>query len=237
MSGRKTLVLGADSADLLLVVARTAGGRRDPEGLSLLAIAADTPDLRITPTPLLDGRPAAQLDLDAVAVAADRQIGPLHGAGPLLDGAIDRATAALCAESTGALEVLLALCCEQLRTRTQFGQPLARFQALQHRIADMTLALEQLKSLACLAAMAVDQADAPQRRRLVSAAKTLTAQLGRQQALAAIQLHGAMGMTAECRVGHYAKRLICNGQLFGDATHHLQRFAACPTTQATESTT
>lgn len=228
LNGRKSLVLGGDTADMLLVLARSASVRRDPQGLSLFAVDAGAPGLRVQPITLLDGRRAAQVDLRAVPVTADRLVGALHGALPLVEQAVDRAIAALCADSVGALDALLALSCEHLRSRQQFGVPLAKFQALQHRIADMVIALEQLKSMACVAAMAVDASDAHQRRRLVSAAKALTAQLGRQCGLWAIQLHGAMGMTDECRAGDYAKRLISNGQLFGDAAHHLQRFAAAP---------
>jgi pimeloyl-CoA dehydrogenase len=123
------------------------------------------------------------------------------------------------------MAALLDLTCEHLRTRRQFGAPLSRFQALQHQVADMAIALEQVKSMACAAAMALESADGTQRERLVSASKALVSQLGRRCALAAIQLHGAMGMTDECRAGHYAKRLIANGLLFGDASNHLQRFA------------
>jgi pimeloyl-CoA dehydrogenase len=226
LDGRKSLVLGGDRADGLLVVARTAGERRDRAGLSLFALQADAPGLTRRPVTLLDGRSAAQIDLRGVPVAAGQLIGPLHGALPFVERAVERANAALCAESAGALEALLALTCEHLKTRRQFGAPLARFQALQHRVADMAMALEQLKSMACVAAMALEAGDASERARLVSAAKALTAQLGRQCGLAAIQLHGAMGMTDECRVGHYAKRLIANGLLFGDAAFHLAAFDA-----------
>jgi pimeloyl-CoA dehydrogenase len=97
---------------------------------------------------------------------------------------------------------------------------------LQHRVADIAIALEQLKSRACAAAMAVQADELVQRRRLVSAAKVLASQKGREIGLAAIQLHGAMGMTDECRVGHYAKRLMVMGQTLGDAAWHLQRLAA-----------
>jgi len=232
LQGRKTLVLGGDVADLLLVAARTAGVDGASDGLSLFALDAGTPGLARQAFALLDGRGAAHLSLADVTVGDDRLIGPLGGAQPLLQRAVARANAALCAESAGALESLLALCCEQLRTRRQFGAALAKFQALQHPVADMAIALEQLKSMACVAAMALDGGDAAERERLVSAAKVLSAQLGRRSALAAIQLHGAMGMTDECRVGHYAKRLIVNSMLFGDAAHHLGCFAAHRTTQA-----
>lgn len=226
LSGRKTLVLGGDEADLLLVLARTEGERRDRTGLSLFAVDAHSPGLTRRPVTLLDGRRAAQIDLQGMAVEADRLVGPLHGALPWVERAVERAGAALCADSAGALEALLALTCEHLKTRRQFGAPLAKFQALQHRVADLAIALEQLKSMACVAAMALDSEDAAERARLVSAAQLLTAQLGRQCGLAAIQLHGAMGMTDECRAGHHAKRLIANGLLFGDAATHLARFDA-----------
>jgi pimeloyl-CoA dehydrogenase len=89
----------------------------------------------------------------------------------------------------------------------------------------MLIALEQCKSMACVAAMAVADGDPAQRRRLVSAAKVVIGQAGRQVGQWAIQMHGAMGMTDECRVGHYAKRLMVINQLFGDAAHHLGCFA------------
>jgi len=226
LNGRKTLVLQGDSADLLLVVARTAGTRRERAGLSLFAVDAGTPGLRVAGFDILDGNRAAHLDLHDVRLATDRLLGPLDGAWVLLDEAIDRVSAALCAEAAGALEALIERTAEHLRTRKQFGVPLAKFQVLQHRLADMVIGLEQVKSMACAAAMAVDSASPEQRSRILSAAKVLTGQVGRQVGMSAIQLHGAMGMTDECSAGHYAKRLMVINQLFGDVGHHLQRFAA-----------
>ncbi len=227
LDGHKSLVLHGDSAGLLLVVARSAGQRHDQSGLTLLAIDATTPGLRVQGFDTLDGGRAAHLELRAVRVTADRVVGTVDAAWPLIDAALDRANAALVADAAGAMEALLELCVEHLRTRKQFGAPLARFQVLQHRIADMLLAVEQAKSMACAAAMAVNAGDATQRARLVSAAKALVAPLARQAGLTAIQLHGAMGMTDECRVGHCAKRLLALNTLFGDAPFHLRRFAAC----------
>jgi pimeloyl-CoA dehydrogenase len=171
----------------------------------------------------LDGRRAAHVDLDAVTVPATRLLGEAGAAADAIEAAVDAGIAALCAEAAGAVEALLVHTADHLRTRKQFGAPLAKFQVLQHRVADLAMALEQLKSMACVAAMAVESGPPAQRRKLVSAAKVLASQLGRQAGLAAIQLHGAMGMTDECRVGHYAKRLIVIGQLFGDAAWHLRR--------------
>ena len=161
-------------------------------------------------------------------MSLDAVVGPAGAALPLLEKAIDRATAALCAEAAGAIDALITMTAEHLKTRHQFGAPLAKFQVLQHRVADMLIALEQVRSMACAAAMALDAPDAAQRRRLVSAAKAIAGQAGRQVGQAAIQLHGAMGMTDECRVGHYAKRLLVINQLFGDASHHLRRLAEQP---------
>ena len=225
LNGRKTLVLQGDTAGLLLVVARTAGDVADRSGLTVLAVDANAPGVQVQGFDTLDGRRAAHITFTEVAVDADRVLGTPGQASNAVEAALDAAIAALCAEAVGAVGALLAHTAEHLRTRKQFGAPLAKFQVLQHRMADMVIALEQLKSMACAAAMAVEAGDAAQRRRLVSAAKVLVSQQGRQIGLWAIQLHGAMGMTDECRVGHYAKRLIVIGQLFGDAAWHLQKVA------------
>jgi pimeloyl-CoA dehydrogenase len=228
VDGCKTLVLDGDRADAFVVVARTAGDDDDANGLTLLLVDATAPGVTIEPFDTLDGRRAAQVRLDGVAVAIDAVVGPAGAALPLLEKAIDRATAALCAEAAGAIDALITMTAEHLKTRHQFGAPLAKFQVLQHRMADMLIALEQVRSMACAAAMAIDAPDAAQRRRLVSAAKAIAGQCGRQAGQAAIQLHGAMGMTDECRVGHYAKRLLVINQLFGDASHHLHRLSEQP---------
>jgi pimeloyl-CoA dehydrogenase len=179
----------------------------------------------VRPFATLDGRRAAQVAFDGVSLRGDAVVGTAGAAFPLLDKALDRAAAALCAEAAGAIDALIGMTAEHLKSRRQFGAPLAKLQVLQHRMADMLIAFEQTRSMASAAAMAVDGADAAQRRRLVSAAKAIASQAGRQAGQWAIQLHGAMGMTDECRVGHYAKRLLVIGQLFGDASYHFDRLA------------
>lgn len=225
LHGRKTLVLHGDSAALLLVVARTSGAPGERAGLSVFAVDAATRGVQVRGFATLDGRRAAHVDFDAVTVPTTRLLGEAGAAADAIEAAIDAGIAALCAEAAGAVEALLVHTADHLRTRKQFGAPLAKFQVLQHRVADLAMTLEQLKSMACVAAMAVESGQPAQRRKLVSAAKVLASQLGRQAGLAAIQLHGAMGMTDECRVGHYAKRLIVIGQLFGDPAWHLRRVA------------
>ena len=230
LNGRKTLVLHGDTAGLLLVVARTADPASGPDGdrdwLTVFAVDADAPGVEVQGFDTLDGRRAAHVRFTNVAVGADRMLGAPGQAADAVEATLDAGIAALCAEAVGAVEALLGHTAEHLRTRKQFGAPLAKFQVLQHRLADMAIGLEQLKSMACAAAMAVQADEAVQRRRLVSAAKVLVSQQGRQIGLWAIQMHGAMGMTDECRVGHYAKRLMVIGQLFGDAGWHLQRVAS-----------
>ncbi len=228
INGRKTLVLDGVDADAFVVVARTAGEVTDAHGLALFVVDAKTSGVSIQGFPTLDGRRAAHVSFSDVLVDKDAVIGTAGDALALIEAAVDRATAALCAEATGALDALIELTAEHLKTRQQFGVPLAKFQVLQHRMADMLIALEQSKSMACAAAMAVDDGAPGERRRLVSAAKVIVGQAGRFVSQWAIQMHGAMGMTDECRVGHYAKRLLVINQLFGDASHHLLRFAHQP---------
>lgn len=219
LDGAKATVLDGTAAGLLLVLAATA------EGPTMFAVDGDAAGLTRRPLTLLDGRHAAHLAFDGVR--AERVGAPGTGA-TLAQRALDRAGAMLVAETTGTAEALVALTLEHLRTRRQFGKPLAAFQVLQHRVADHAIAIEQLKSMACIAALSLDLDDADARARGIAAARVLGAQLGRRLALDAIQLHGAMGMTEECAAARFAKRLLVNGALFGDATFHRQRFMALP---------
>lgn len=217
LDGAKSGVLDGAGAGLLLVLAQAA------EGPTLFAVEGDAVGLQRRPHRLIDGRQAAHLQLTAVRAEA---IGPVGGAAAPVAHALDRAGAMLVADTAGAADALLQLTLEHLRTRRQFGKPLASFQALQHRVADHAIALEQLKSMACVAALSLQAGDEATRVRGVSAARVLAAQCGRRLALDAIQLHGAMGVTEECAAARFAKRLLANGVLFGDAAFHRRRFAA-----------
>jgi pimeloyl-CoA dehydrogenase len=234
LNGRKTGVLQGDSADLLLVVARSGGEGAERHGLTVFAVDASAPGVLVRGFDTLDGRRAANVTLTNVALASDRVLGTPGKAADAVEAALDAAIAALCAEAVGVVDALMVHTAEHLRTRKQFGAPLAKFQVMQHRMADMAIALEQLKSMACAAAMAVDLGEPTLRRRLVSAAKVLVSQQGRQLGLSAIQMHGAMGMTDECRVSHYAKRLMVIGQLFGDSHWHLRSLAMVSRTPAAQ---
>lgn len=133
---------------------------------------------------------------------------------------------ALCAEAVGIMKAVNTATLEYTRSRKQFGQPIARFQVLQHRMADMFMQAEQATSMSYLAAIKCIDPDARERRRALSAAKVVIGQAGRFIAQQSIQLHGGMGMTDELMVSHHFKRLTAIDLTFGDADFHLQRFAA-----------
>jgi alkylation response protein AidB-like acyl-CoA dehydrogenase len=140
---------------------------------------------------------------------------------------VDFAGALLCAEAVGAMRSASDDTLEYLKTRKQFGVPIGAFQALQHRMVDMVIHLEQARSMAALACDALDRNLAPgDRRRLVSAARLRVAEACRHVAQESVQLHGGMGMTEELKVSHTFRRLTMLAQQFGDADFHLERLTA-----------
>ncbi len=221
LDGEKSFVPAAASAGLFVVSAADPAG-----GVSLFLVPAEAPGLLRRDTVTADARRASALRLDGVRVPRDALLGPVGGGWPLLEAAVDRMTAALCAEAVGAMDTLREATGEYLKTRRQFGQPLGSFQALQHRMADIYIACEESRSLLLLATLKLEAAERRERVRAVSAAKAWIGQLGRYVAHQAIQLHGAMGMCEEVAVGHYAKRLMAIDLLYGDAAFHRRRFAS-----------
>ncbi|HUH83562.1 MAG TPA: acyl-CoA dehydrogenase family protein [Stellaceae bacterium] len=225
LNGKKGVVLHGDSADRLIVSARSSGASRERKGLSLFIVDATAKGVSRRGYPTVDGLRAAEVTLDQVRVEGDALLGSLGEAYPVIEHAIDRAIAALAAEAVGIMETLNATTLDYLKTRKQFGVPIGSFQALQHRMADMVVEYEQARSMATLAALCADLADAQERRRVISAAKVQIGKSGRFVGQQAIQLHGGIGMTDEYSAGHYFKRLTMIDQTFGDADHHLDRFA------------
>ncbi|HUP91235.1 MAG TPA: acyl-CoA dehydrogenase family protein [Solimonas sp.] len=225
LNGGKTVVLHGAAAGKLLVSARTAGKPRDEQGVSLFLIDAKAPGVTLQDYATHDGQRAAELTLKDVKLGADALLGPADQALPLIERTLQRAIAALCAEAVGAMSALLEITTAYLKTRKQFGVPIGSFQALQHRTADMLMAAEAARSMAYLAAAKVDNDDALERRRAISAAKYLVGQAARQVGQQAVQLHGGIGVTDELNVGHYFKRLTMINVLFGDAEHHLGRYS------------
>lgn len=229
LSGAKTVVPGAPQATHLLVTARTGGGRRDPDGISLFLVpvdpAAPPTGLRVRRYRTIDDRHAADLELDGVRVPAHAQLGDEGRGWATLAPALDEAVAAVAAEAVGCMRKVLADTVEYTKRRRQFGQPVGSFQALQHRMVDMHIEVEQAVSAAYLATLRLDAAD-PERARAVSAAKVTVSRAARFVGQNAVQLHGGMGMTRELAVGHYFTRLTAIEYEYGPAGVHRARYAA-----------
>ena len=220
LDGTKSVVLGAPAAATFIVSART------PAGISLFLVDRDAPGLSLRPYQTIDGQRAAEVMLDGVAVDRDQMLGQDGAALPAIEHAVDIATAALCAEAVGCMQATFESTRDYLNTREQFGTKIGNFQALQHALVDIFIELEQSRSMAIVAGVHCDDADAAARRRAVSAAKVQIGKSGRIVGQTAIQLHGGMGMTEEMQIGHYFKRLTAIEQTFGDGDHHLARFQA-----------
>jgi len=229
LDGEKCVVLGAPLADQLVVSARTAGKTGEAKGISLFLVERKAAGLALKPYRTLDGLRAADVVLKGVKVGAEALIGAEGGALALIEEVTDFATALVCAEAVGAIKYANDATLEYLKTRKQFGVPIGTFQALQHRMVDMVISLEQARSMACLACSKVDhEKDSAERRRAVSAAKIRVSDACRHVSQEAVQLHGGMGMSEELKVSHTFRRLTMIALQFGDADHHLARFAAIP---------
>jgi len=226
LSGNKGLVLNAATADKIIIPARSSGKVRDPDGITLFLVEANKAGLSQRPYRTYDGMQASELTLDNVEVGDSDMIGARDRGLPILEEIIDRAIAALCAEATGAMDVLFNMTLSYLKERKQFKRALSDFQALQFRMADMYMSLENAKSMAFAATIAIEGDDPALRRREVAAAKVQINQsahlIGRQGA----QLHGAIAITDELAAAHYYKRLSAIELLFGNSDHHLGRFIA-----------
>jgi alkylation response protein AidB-like acyl-CoA dehydrogenase len=226
LEGHKGVVMHAGAADVLLVSARTSGEAGDAQGVSLFRVPRAAPNLVLDAYPTMDGQRAADIYLQGVEVPIGSRLGTEGGALAAIEAALDIGLAALCADAVGVMQALVDATVEYVRMRQQFGQPIGRFQALQHRIADMLIHLEQARSMSYLAALRCTAPDVSERRRALSAAKAVIGQASRFVGQQAVQLHGGMGMTDELRVSHWFKRLTAAQLMFGDSDTHLQRYAA-----------
>ena len=226
LNGEKIIVLHGNIADKIIVSVATAGALHDGQGMALFLVDAKTSGLNITGYRTIDSQRAANLHFDNVRVSADAMLGSSEDNLAIVEQVIDIATTALIAESVGAMEALQKSTLEYLKTRRQFGVPIGKFQALQHRMVDMLMYVEQSRSMAYLAAVKVQSNDVAERQRVVSAAKNAIGRYGRLIAQEAVQMHGGMGITDELSASHYFRRLTAIGATFGDADHHLSRFAA-----------
>lgn len=225
LNGSKRLVLHGDCADQLLVTARTAGERSDRDGIGLFMVDGRASGVTRRGYVLQDRTRAAQITFDEVRVESQAVIGDPGAALPLVEHVVDSAITALCAEAVGAMTRALDLTVEYLKLRKQFGQPIGKFQSLQHRAVDMLIMIELARSLAMYAAMNGELKDPLARGRAASAAKVQIGRSGQFVGSQGVQLHGGIGMTDAYPVGHFYRRLTVIELLFGDTSHHLAALA------------
>ena len=225
LDGRKGMVVHGDSADKLVVTARTGGERRDRRGIGVFVVDAGTQGVNRRGYRTADGQRAAEVELSGVRVDGGAVLGDPADGLPLVDRVVDEAIAALAAEAVGAMEVVHTMTVDYMKTRQQFGRPIGSFQALQHRAADMLVQLEQARSMAYFAAMSAEEPDPVERRKAMAAVKVQIGRSARFVGQQAIQLHGGIAMTMEYAAGHYFKRLTVNDATFGDADHHVRALA------------
>ena len=221
LDGAKSLVLHGDSAGKFIVSARLSGGQRDRDGLALFVVDAAAKGVSTRGYATVDGLRAAEVTLAGVRVDAGAAIGEPGKAYPLIERVVDTAIAALAAEAVGAMTAMHEQTVDYMKTRKQFGVTIGSFQALQHRAAEMLVALEQARSMAMLATMMAAEENVRERRQAISAAKVQIGRSARIVGHGAIQIHGGIGMTMEAKVGHYFKRVTTIDTTFGDADYHL----------------
>jgi pimeloyl-CoA dehydrogenase small subunit len=225
LDGAKSVVLHGDSAQRLVVSARTSGERDDPAGITLFILDAAANGVARRSYPMRDGTRAAEISMSGVEVGRDAVLGEVGAAFSVIERVVEAGIAATAAEAVGAMEAMQAMTLEYLKTRTQFGRPIGQNQALQHRATEMLMELERGRSMAMLAAMMVDEPDAAERAHNIAMAKVGVGQASKFVSQNAIQLHGGIGMTEEYAVGHYFRRCMVIEHTFGDTAHHLSRLA------------
>ncbi len=226
LSGHKSVVINGPNANFFIVSVRTSGEQRDETGVSLFIIPSDAKGLSRRDYPTVDGQRASELILDNVELDEASRLGEEGQGLNILQQAIDFATLAIGSEAVGCMEVLYKDTVEYCKNREQFGQPIGKFQVLQHRMVDMFMEHEQSKSLMFMAAMRWDEGYGAEAQKAVSAFKVQVGKSGKFVGQSAVQLHGGMGMTDELNVGHYFKRLTIIDTMFGNVDHHLKRFGS-----------
>ncbi|GAO70943.1 acyl-CoA dehydrogenase family protein [Comamonas sp. E6] len=226
LNGAKSVVAFGEKAGLLLVSARTAGGMFDTAGISLFLVDGNAAGIVKRGYSRMEGGRAAELTFENVQLAEDALLGAEGRGHAVLEHVQGFALLALAAEALGAMDVAKQNTLEYLQTRKQFGVVIGSFQALQHRMADLLLEVEQVRSTVINAADAIDNAQGTEREKMLSAAKYTVGSVGTLVAEESIQMHGGIGMTWELPLSHYAKRLVMIDHQFGDEDHHLARFMA-----------
>ncbi len=223
IDGEKCVVFNGPAADVFVVSARTADEVHSPEGISLFAVDAQSVGVQRRDYPTYDGRHACELTLENVVVPAEALLGDAGQGGVILEQGVQQGLLALCAEAVGAMDALLQATIEYTKQRKQFGQPIADFQVLRHRMVDMFMEIELSRSLLLATAAKLDERSEDVQR-MVSALKAHIGKSSRYVGQNAIQLHGGIGMTDELSVGHYFKRLTVIENLYGARDYHLGHY-------------
>ena len=223
LNGHKAVVVGAPFATHLFVTARTSGGQRDKGGITVFLVPKNAKGVTTRDYPTVDGLRASEVYFENVSVGADAVIGKVDNGLPLVEKVVDYAIAALCAEACGGFKVLNEATITYAKQRKQFGQPIANFQVLQHRMVDMFMAAEQAISMTYMVTLKLDESDKA-RKLAASGAKVQIGKSGRLISQDAVQIHGGMGMTDELNVGHFFKRVTMIESQFGNTDWHLRRY-------------
>lgn len=224
LNGFKCVVIAAPWANKLIVTARTSGGQRDRDGVSVFIVDKSAPGVSTRDYATVDGRRASEITFENVKLGAGALIGAEGKGLPLVEKVTDQAIAALCAEAIGGMKELNAATVEYCKTRKQFGVAIGKFQVLQHRMVDMFMNYEQSVSMTYMVSLKLGDSDI-ERAKAAAGAKVQIGKAGRFIGQQAVQLHGGMGMTDELSVGHYFKRLTMIDTQFGNVDHQLRRYA------------
>jgi pimeloyl-CoA dehydrogenase small subunit len=223
LNGHKAVVIGAPFANHLFVTARTSGGQRDKSGITVFLVPKNAKGVSTRDYPTVDGLRASEVYFENVTVGADAVVGEVDNGLPLVEKVVDYAIASLCAEACGGFKVLNDATISYAKQRKQFGQPIANFQVLQHRMVDMFMAAEQAISMTYMVTLKLDEADKA-RKLAASGAKVQIGKAAKLISQDAVQIHGGMGMTDELNVGHFFKRATMIESQFGNTDWHLRRY-------------
>jgi len=224
LSGAKTFVADGHSADMLIVVARSAGHKDDRDGISLFLVDAASTGISRRRTIMADSRNAANISFDQVSVPAENLLGTLHEGWLTLEPTLDRGRVALAAEMLGNAREAFERTVDYLKEREQFGALIGSFQALQHRASLMFIELEMAQSVILQALSTVDENPA-QLPLLASLAKARLNDAIKLISNEAVQMHGGIGVTDELEIGFFLKRARVAMQLLGDSGYHRDRYA------------
>ena len=224
LNGFKSVVFGGPIATHLIISARTSGGQRDTDGITLFLVDKTAEGLTLQNYPTIDEYRASEVVIEKLKVSKDMVLGKVNNAYAAIDENVDRSTIAVCAEAVGILEVLKDTTIDYCKNRKQFGQAIGKNQSIQHRLVDMMIEYEQSKSILYMACTA-DLSNPSDRKKAVSGAKARIGKAIKYVGENAIQLHGGMGMVDEYMVSHYFKRATMLGILFGNEDYHMKRFS------------